>query len=84
MRLAHLYMDKNDFTGAENKLKKAYNCNPCEESVTELLLELYLATEQKSKAAKHFKVYASLLKEELGLAPGEKIRRLYQSIVQDN
>ena len=81
LKLARLYLEQRQFAEAERKLLQAYRKNPYEESITELMLTLYRETGEKTKAVSHFKAYTKLLKEELGLNPGQVLNTLHQSII---
>ncbi|MFA7467364.1 MAG: response regulator [Desulfotomaculaceae bacterium] len=78
--LSQAYIEKKEFNRAGELLLKAFNRNPYEESVTELLLKLYRMTGDKAKAARHFMEYARILKQELGIKPQENIQKIYASI----
>jgi two-component SAPR family response regulator len=80
MELSKLYIKEGWFDKSEKVLLKAYALNPYEESVTELLLKLYLLTNNKSKGVQYFRSYLDLLKKDLGISPSGKIIELYQSI----
>ncbi len=80
IKLARQYIKKGYYDKAESKLTKAYSQNPYEEMITELLLQLYIATGNKSKAVMHFKSYSEILKEDLGIEPNDKLNGIYKSI----
>lgn len=80
IKLSRHYIDRKQFEKAEAKLIKAYERNPYGETVTELLLKLYIETGERSKAIRHFNSYSELIKEELGIKPGYKLYELYQSM----
>ena len=50
----------------------AFEKNPYEEAVTAQLLELCGFTGEKSNAAKHYREFSRILKNELGIEPGRK------------
>ena len=78
--LSEQYIRKKQFAKAENILMTAYEKSPYEEAITELLLTLYIETEEKSKAVRHFNAYLKILKEELGVIPGDKLYNLFHSV----
>lgn len=78
--LSKKYLDKKEFNRTEELLLKAFNRNPYEEKITELLLTLYKMTGDKVKASRHFMEYSRILKEELGIKPQGNIQRIYASI----
>ncbi|KUO76915.1 MAG: hypothetical protein APF77_21795 [Clostridia bacterium BRH_c25] len=80
IKLSQQYIEKKQFDKAESKLAKAYVKNPYEETITELLLRLYMKTGEKSKAVRHFNSYIKLLKEDLDIKPNDKLYEIYQSI----
>lgn len=65
---------------AEDYLMKAYDKNPYNEDITELLMRLYMETGNKSKAVKHFTAYSKLMRAELGIRPNKKLQELYRLI----
>lgn len=80
IRLSEKYIEKKQLDKAVTALIKAYNKNPYEENITELLLKLYIEIDEKNKAAAHYMAYSKLINEELGIKPHEKLQKLYQSI----
>lgn len=80
IKLAQKMMEEKRWDRAENYLIKAYNKDPYEENITELLLELYLITGKKSQMVRHFNRYADFLKKELGIKPNEKLYAIYQAM----
>jgi len=80
VRLSRAYLEKHAYDKAEERLIRAFNRNPFEENITELLMNLYSITGNKVKAVRHFNEYARILKEELGIKPQEKIYRLYAAV----
>lgn len=75
------YLADGHYVQAEKKLLKAYEIDPYEEKVTELLLILYLKKGDKSRGVRHFLSYVKLLKEELRVRPSEKIIELYRLLL---
>ncbi|HBV99417.1 MAG: hypothetical protein JL50_13210 [Peptococcaceae bacterium BICA1-7] len=80
LSLAKAYIEKKQFDRAEEHLLKAFKRDPYEESITELLLNIYRTTGDKNKAVRHFMEYEKVLKEELGIKPQEKIQRICSAI----
>jgi two-component SAPR family response regulator len=80
INLSSIYAEKRLWSKAENALHKAYNNDPYDEMITRKLLELYKITEQRSKAAMHYRGYKYLLKKELGIEPHESLEKLCLSI----
>jgi len=78
--LSKAYIEKKEFDRAEEHLLKAFKRNPYEEGITNLLLNIYRITGDKNKAVRHFMEYTKILKEELGIKPGESIQRIYNAI----
>jgi len=74
--LAEIYMQNMNYEKAESLLKGAYAGNPYEERASMLLMELYITTGEKAKAQMHYLEYSRMLEKELGIKPGESIRRL--------
>lgn len=82
--LSRKLMEEEKWNQAETYLLKAYNQNAYIESITELLLKLYIETGDKSKAVTHFNTYSHLIKDELGIKPTEKLYALYKCIKLNN
>ncbi|MFA5658360.1 MAG: BTAD domain-containing putative transcriptional regulator, partial [Oscillospiraceae bacterium] len=80
IRLAEKYLTGRQAEKAELILLKAFNINPYEENITALLMELYKASGKKAEAAKHYKAFEKLLKQDLGIYPSDKIRESFYSI----
>lgn len=76
LTLAQTYMQTAVFDKAEKILLKAFKRNPYIEDVSKLLINLYQQSNRKNRAIKHYRVYEKTLQEELGLAPGDNIRKL--------
>lgn len=79
-RLAQVYMEKKKFNRAEELLLKVFKNDPYDENITEMLLKLYIKTDNKPKALRHLLEYEKILKEELAIRPKENIQKLYASI----
>lgn len=82
IRLAQIYLESRRFDKAETVLIKGYGKNPYEETLSELLLKLYIIKGEKNKAVMHYISYSKLIDKELGVKPGEALQRLYQSVKQ--
>ncbi|WP_418791905.1 response regulator [Phosphitispora sp. TUW77] len=80
VRLSKAYIEKKEYAKAEKLLLKVFNRNPYEENITELLMQLYRVTGDKTKAARHFAAYTKLLMEDLGVQPQIKLLNIYSSI----
>lgn len=74
--LCGLYMQNNRYSEAAALLQKAYRKDPFSESVTELLIKVYLITDNKTAAMRHFVAYSQLLDYELHISPPERIKKL--------
>lgn len=72
-RYAKYLVKKGDYELAENCLCKAYRQNPYDENTSVNLLQLYIETNQKSKAMLHFKNFEKVLREELNLRPPKEM-----------
>jgi len=86
IELSKRYISERKYNQAEIMLLKAYNINPYLEEISELLLTLYKETGYKetgntSVAIKHYNAYAALIKEELGIRPGKRLKMLIETIV---
>jgi two-component system LytT family response regulator len=78
--LSRHYMENGNFPEAELVLKQAYSKDPYDETITAMLIKLYIARNQKLKAIKHFNDFSSLIKNDLGIHPGKYIKELISSI----
>lgn len=72
-RYAKFLVGKGEYELAENCLCKAYRQNPYDENTSLNLLQLYIETNQKSKAVLHFKKFEQVLREELNLRPPKEM-----------
>jgi DNA-binding SARP family transcriptional activator len=79
IKLSDSISEKNQFAMGRT-YDDCYEKSPYEEAITELLLTLYIETEEKSKAVRHFNAYLKILKEELGDYPCVKLYNLYHSV----
>lgn len=75
LRLAVRQKEAMQWNEAEKTLLEAYRHSPLEENATELLLEIYAETGNQVKLLRHYNDYARALEEELGIQPGERVRR---------
>ncbi|MCX7774218.1 MAG: response regulator [Clostridia bacterium] len=78
IELAKACLADKEYSEAEAYLVKAYRKNPYEEDVTELLMRLYILSDNKSKAVRHFNAYSRLIMEELRIKPNNKLTALLQ------
>jgi len=74
--LAAKYVQGKEYDKAERILLKAYNKNPYSEELSLLLLKLYREAGDKNSAIRHYNAYSALIREELGIMPDEKLRKL--------
>lgn len=72
-RYAKFLVEKEEYELAENCLCKAYRQNPYDENTSVNLLQLYIDTNQKSKAVLHFKKFNQVLRDELNLQPSKEV-----------
>lgn len=57
---------------------------PYEEEIRELVLTLYHGSYGRATAVKYYEDYEKLLKKDLDMEPGEKLKRLYQTLLQES
>jgi two-component SAPR family response regulator len=76
LQLSDEYLKEGSFNKAEVLLRKIYEKDPYSEDVTSLLLRLYLNTNRRNDAVKHYRRYEKVLSEELGISPPPEIRKL--------
>lgn len=76
MKLSKSYFLHREYGKAAEVLQKAYQKSPYDETLTVMLIKLYIATGQKIKAVKHYGDYSALIKNELGISPGKYLREL--------
>lgn len=74
--LSGLYIHQNRYSEAVALLRKAYRQDPFCDCVTELLIKVYLKTDNKTAAVCHFTAYSQLLHTELNISPPERISML--------
>ncbi len=77
--LAKSYIKEEQQEEAECLLLKAFSINPCLEAVSEMLIELYLKSENKAKAIKHLKLYKEKLSIYLDIMPDIKLERMLKN-----
>lgn len=78
--LSGALIESSDFEAAEKLLTNAFAKNPYNEDITALLFELYGRTGANAKAMKHYREYGRVLENELGIVPGENIKRIFEKI----
>ncbi|MDD3653790.1 MAG: response regulator [Desulfotomaculaceae bacterium] len=78
--LSRAYMQQKAFNSAGELLERAFNRNPYDERIAELLMEVYSMTGDKVRATRLLSEYTRILKEDLGIKPQESINRIYASI----
>ena len=83
LMLAGGYLEAGEYKKAETALRKGFLRNPFEENITVLFLELCRKNGEKAKAARHYTEYCKYLEDELAILPGEKVRKIYNSIKND-
>lgn len=74
--LAEIYILNKNFNKAEELLLNIFKKNPYVEDISKLLIRLYNLTNKRNRSIKHYLEYERILKKELGIVPGEDIRRL--------
>ncbi|MBP6492101.1 MAG: response regulator [Clostridia bacterium] len=79
-QLSSKLVAESQWDKAEEYLRKAYESNPYEEEISEILVDLYIQSGNKSKAIRHYNVYAELIKNELGVKPEQKLQTMINSI----
>ncbi len=77
---AETALKQGDYDDMETYLQAAYNKNPFDEDITVTILKMYKATGNKIGAAKHYRMFTTLLREELGVNPGEEVKRLCEKL----
>ncbi len=80
LELAAIYEKTNFPEKEEIALLEAYELDPYEEEVSIKLIECYLRLQNAAKAKKHYLRYLDFLEKELGVRPGEKIKKLCESL----
>ena len=78
--LSDEYLREGSFNKAEVLLRKIYEKDPYSEDVTSILLRLYLNTNRRNDAVKHYRRYEKLLSEELGISPSPEIRKIMKEL----
>jgi two-component system LytT family response regulator len=83
IKLSKHYLVKGKIAQAEQILGKAFEKNPYEEAITELMLQMFFMSGEKSKCVKHFKTFSDLLKKDLGIEPNQNLSNLYRSVIKN-
>lgn len=74
--LARFYLKEEQQEEAECLLLKAFSINPCLESVSEMLIEVYLTSGNKAKAIKHLNLYKEKLSICFDVMPDIKLEKM--------
>ncbi|WP_027398954.1 response regulator [Anaerovorax odorimutans] len=77
--LAKSYINEEQQEEAECLLLKAFSINPCLETVSEMLIELYLISGNKAKAIKHLNLYKEKLSIYLDIMPDIKFEKMLKN-----
>ncbi|MDF2986189.1 MAG: hypothetical protein K0R50_1699 [Eubacterium sp.] len=75
---ARFYVESEQPQRALSKLYKILEADPLREDVHYQIILLYMGLEKKSEARQQYLALEKLLKEELGIKPKAKIRKLFQ------
>lgn len=67
-----------------NIIERFIRYEPYDDEIRELALRLYYHSYGKFEAIKYYEKYSKLLKEELDIQPGEKLKYCYQTLMQDS
>ncbi|WP_026893651.1 AfsR/SARP family transcriptional regulator [Clostridiisalibacter paucivorans] len=78
--LVEQYVHKGMYYKSIDLLEEMLKINPLQEELYEKLIKIYLAKEDRSAALKHYKRCCTILREELNIGPGVKIKELYKEI----
>jgi len=78
--LSDEYLKEGSFNKAEVLLRKIYEKDPYSEDVTSILLRLYLDTNRRNDAVKHYRRHEKVLSEELGISPTPEIRKIMKEL----
>lgn len=76
-------MEENNYYLALTILKKLEKTDEFDEEINCLLMQVYVAKNDKSALMKQFKLYQERLKKELGVAPTNKTINLYKKLLRD-
>lgn len=79
VRLVENYIMEGRFNEGEELLLKAFERDPFIEEISKRLIELYRDTNKWDMAVKHYKKYEKVMKEELGVFPGQAVQKLMKS-----
>jgi DNA-binding SARP family transcriptional activator len=80
IRIVHYHSDREEFDQAIAYTYRWLKADPLDESVHELLMQLFAWTGQFTAALRQYEECSSILAEELDTKPQETLTRLYQSI----
>lgn len=74
--LAKASIEEEQMGEAEGLLLKAFSINPCLDTISEMLIKLYLTTGNKPKAVKHLNLYKEKLSIYLDVVPDIKFEKM--------
>ena len=66
-----------------NIVERLTRYEPYDDEIRELAFILYHRSYGRSEAMKYYRNYTELLKEDLDMQPGEKLKECYQTLIQD-
>ena len=81
LKLSVAYLKQNESHKSEKLLLDAYDIDPYEEKVTELLMNIYISQGDYTKSIRHYNHYNALLQNELAIKPSKNLQKLYKSLI---
>lgn len=82
--LAVIFEQRNDFEQAENYATRLTVLDPYHEKAVRQLMRILTQTDRRSAALQCYNQLADRLQSEIGVAPEERTRLLFQQIAEDN
>ncbi|WP_048601376.1 response regulator [Rubeoparvulum massiliense] len=79
-KMNHYYTQSNELDKREQCLHLLYQCNPYSDQVVQQLMLHYRETGNRGEAIRIYQQFATLLDEELGIAPDHTTQALYHTI----
>jgi two-component SAPR family response regulator len=80
-RLSEMLLKNGEYSRCIDILNIAIKINPLSEELSEMIISTYLLMKDRTNAVKYYNNYKKLLNDDLGIEPGERLTKVYESIV---
>ncbi|SDE46870.1 Two-component response regulator, SAPR family, consists of REC, wHTH and BTAD domains [Paenibacillus sp. UNCCL117] len=81
-RLASYWIERENYTAAASAINRALSKSTLDENSHELQLQIHFLRKDRTALVKQYNKLTELLRTELGLAPRESTRRLYEKMLE--